>query len=89
MQVFVYRSSKKEGLYIYLRDKKDLDTLPAPVLHQLGDPEFALEFQLSPGRKLGSEDPEEVIANLEGQGFHLQMPKEDVEAILERIANPK
>ncbi|MGI9293379.1 MAG: YcgL domain-containing protein, partial [Pseudomonadales bacterium] len=59
-----------------------------PVLQQLGEPEFALEFQMSPTRKLSYEDPAEVIANLESQGFHLQMPNEDVEAILDRIANP-
>lgn len=87
MQCFVFRSTKKEGMYIYLRDKEQLENLPDPVKNQLGVPEFALEFELTPERKLGFENSAEVIANLESQGFHLQMPKDDVEAILDRIAD--
>ncbi|MBX2838049.1 MAG: YcgL domain-containing protein [Gammaproteobacteria bacterium] len=89
MQCFVFRSTKKEGLYVYLKDRDTLDRLPEAVKQQLGQPEFALEFDLTPTRKLGYEDPAEVLTNLESQGFHLQMPKEDVEAILDRIANPR
>lgn len=89
MQCYVFRSSKKEGMYIYLPNKEQLESLPEPVKKQLGEPEFALEFELTPERKLGYENATDVIANLESQGFHLQMPKDDVEAILDRIANPK
>jgi len=85
MQTWVYRSSKKAGLYVYLADENGLGSLPGAVLQQLGEPEFALSFDLTPERRLGSEDPRTVLENLQSQGFHIQMPR-DVELILESIA---
>lgn len=83
MRVYIYRSSKKEGLYVYLRDQAQLETLPEPVTKQLGTAEFAMEFDLTADRKLGQEDATKVIANLESQGFHLQMPR-DIEIQIEK-----
>lgn len=75
MQCFVYRSSVKDGLYVYLAKENGLNDLPEAVLRQLGEPELALTFDLHSERKLGSENPVEVLNNIEEQGFHLQMPK--------------
>ena len=76
MQCYIYRSSVKEGLYVYLRDEDGLEALPPPVLKQLGTPEFAMTLELSPDRKLGQEHAPTVIENLQNQGFHVQMPRE-------------
>lgn len=86
MKCFVYRSSKKDGLYVYLSDPEAITTLPEPVMNQLGTPEPALTFELTPDRKLGSEDANEVLSNLETQGFHLQMPR-DIEDAVAGIAD--
>jgi len=86
MQCFVYRSSKKEGLYVYLREKDTLALLPSPLREEMGDAEFALSFELDASRKLNSQDPQEVINNLEERGFHVQMP-EDIEALLAKLAH--
>ena len=85
MQCFVYRSSKKDGLYVYLADEDGLDKLPTPVQNQLGEPEFALAIDLSTRTSLGHEDITEVRKNLENQGFHIQMPK-NIEHLVERAA---
>jgi uncharacterized protein YcgL (UPF0745 family) len=42
-----------------------------------GTPEFALEFELTPERRLAREDPRQVLANLHERGFHLQMPPQN------------
>lgn len=76
MQCFIYRSSIKEGLYVYLSEEGGLEKLPSPVQKQLGDAEFAMSLELSPDRQLGQENVETVIDNLEKQGFHVQMPRE-------------
>jgi len=84
MQVYIYRSSKKEGLYVYLKEREALATLPEAVTRQLGNPEFAMELDLSPDKKLSQEDTTTVLANLEAQGFHLQMPR-DIEGLIEDV----
>ena len=39
-----------------------------------GEPILVIELELCDKRKLAREDVEKVMANLRGQGFHLQMP---------------
>ena len=86
MQCFVYRSSIKNGLYVYLADEDGLDNLPAPVQKQLGEPEFAMAIDLSTRTSLGHEDITAVRKNLEDQGFHIQMPK-DIEHLVKQAAD--
>jgi len=77
MQVYVYRSSRKSDTYIYLAKKDDFELIPEPLRQVFGNPEFALEFELTPQRTLAQEDPRAVLANLRERGFHLQMPAEN------------
>ena len=85
MQCYIYRSSLKEGMYVYLNEEDGLEKLPAAVLKQLGTAEFAMSIELSANRKLGQEDASTVLENIRKQGFHLQMPR-DLERQLESIA---
>ena len=85
MQCHVYRSSTRDGLYVWMREPDALDTLPEPVRRQLGLAELAMSFDLSPDRRLGQEDAATVLANLESRGFHVQMPR-DIEPDVERAA---
>ena len=85
MQCYIYRSSIKEGLYVYLASEDGLANLPEPVLKQLGTPEFSMMLDLESGRKLIQEDTQAVLTNLETRGFHLQMPR-DIEHQLAAIA---
>ncbi|EDY87534.1 conserved hypothetical protein [gamma proteobacterium HTCC5015] len=74
MQCFVYKSSKKQDMYIYLVEKDQFDCIPEVLREKFGTPIFALEFEFTEGRTLAKEDPATVRQNLETQGFHLQMP---------------
>ncbi len=85
MQCYIYRSSIKDGLYVYIADEDGLDKLPQPVLKQLGTPEFSMKLDLTPDRKLIQEDTKTVIESLKTQGFHIQMPR-DIEDQLQAIA---
>jgi len=86
MQCYVYRSSKKDGLYVYLADEEGLSQLPEPVLHQLGEPELAMSFDLAKRTSLGHENINDVRKNLKEQGFHIQMPK-NIEHLVLQAAN--
>jgi len=71
---WVYRSPRKQEMYIYLAQEDGFDTLPAALLERFGEPILVIELELSPDRKLAREDVGKVMANLRDQGFHLQMP---------------
>ena len=77
MQVQVYRSPRKDLLYLYVRVEDDLSRVPEELLKQFGTPEPALTFELTADRTLAREDPEKVRQNLVDQGFHLQLPPAD------------
>ncbi len=77
MQCFVYRSLRKSDTYIYIPQKGEFSHVPKALMEIFGKPEFALEFDLTPERKLAVANAREVIKNLKDQGFYLQMPSEN------------
>ena len=81
MQCYVYRSSRKPDTYLYLPKKDEFEDIPEALMRVFGEPEFALEFELTPDRTLAQEDPVEVLKNLKDRGFHLQMPPENEEPL--------
>ena len=84
MKCSVVRSSKKDFTYIYLLASHDFDDLPIPLKKVFGDPEFVMNLELSPDRKLAYEDVNEVMQNLSEKGYHLQMPpQEDATGLLQ------
>jgi uncharacterized protein YcgL (UPF0745 family) len=90
MKCYIYRCARKEDMYLYLAEKDDFSSVPQEIVRSLGNTEFAMELELSPDRKLASEDPTTVITHLSARGFHLQLPREtSVEAIMARIAKAK
>ncbi len=70
----IYRSSKKEGMYLYVDRTDDLSRVPETLLNSFGKPELAMTIALSPERKLARADIEKVLAAITEQGFYLQMP---------------
>ncbi|MDT8311449.1 MAG: YcgL domain-containing protein [Methylophaga sp.] len=84
METFIYKSRKKEELYLYLAVKDDFSTVPEDLLKSIGhEPLFVMQLTLSEQRKLAREDVRKVMHNLQEQGFHLQMPP-PVDLILQR-----
>ncbi|WP_018860878.1 MULTISPECIES: YcgL domain-containing protein [unclassified Thioalkalivibrio] len=80
MQCYVYRATRRADTYVYLPQKGDFSELPDGLSRALGRLEFALEFELTPERALAQEDPQKVLANLNEQGFHLQLPPPEDES---------
>jgi uncharacterized protein YcgL (UPF0745 family) len=77
MNCSVFRSTRKEYTYIYLRSGMKFEDLPAALLAVFGPPEFVIELELSAERELASEDVNQVMENLRAAGFHLQLPPGD------------
>lgn len=74
MICYVYRSRRRADTYLYLPRQDDFSAVPDALMRVFGAADFALEFELSPRRKLAQADAGEVLRNLREQGFHLQMP---------------
>lgn len=86
MLCFIYKSLKKEELYLYVDKKDDFSALPENLFNSFGPLQFVMELQLSAQRKLAREDVGKVIASLENKGFYVQMPPVMVPSAL-RVAN--
>lgn len=74
MHCFIYKSAKKDELYLYLRDKDDFSVLPAQLFADFGRLSFVMELELNAERKLAREDVQKVMAGLLNNGFFIQMP---------------
>ena len=70
----IYRSSRKEEMYLYVDKARDLQDVPEPLLAQFGEPQPVMTLLLDAERKLARVDATEVLASIEQQGFFLQMP---------------
>ncbi|CAH0539374.1 YcgL domain-containing protein [Vibrio marisflavi] len=69
----IYKSSKKEGTYLYLPKKDDFSQVPDTLMKMFGKPIFVMVIKLE-GRKLARVSIEKVTESLENEGFFLQLP---------------
>ena len=74
MQCYIYKSLKKDELYLYLSEKDDFSNLPGALFKSLGQLQFVMELELTPERKLAREDCKKVIDSLNDKGFFVQLP---------------
>lgn len=73
---WIYKSSKKDEMYLYLRAEAAFDQVPKPLMARFGQPTLVMELALDPERKLARVDVAQVMSNLRENGFFLQMPPE-------------
>ena len=71
---WVYRSPRKQEMYLYLVEEDAFDRVPDELLQGFGEPILVIELELSAQRELAREDVNRVMHNLRTQGYHLQMP---------------
>lgn len=76
MKCNVYRSDKKPETYLYLAEDEDFSDLPIELQQSFGAPDLVMELECRPGMKLARADANRVMAELESQGYYLQLPPE-------------
>ncbi len=75
INAYIYKSRRKDELYLYLAKKDDFSKVPQALYDSMGkEPIFVMELVLSPQQKLARDNVETVMKNLIEQGFHLQIP---------------
>lgn len=82
----IYRSPKKEGLYLYVPKLKGLADVPDALLTMFGKPELAFALVLTPEKKLAKEDITKVLSDLSEKGYFLQLPAIEQDDAMQAIA---
>jgi uncharacterized protein YcgL (UPF0745 family) len=77
--ISVYRSRKRDEMYLYVPKAAGLAGVPAPLLELFGVPVHVMDIPLKPGRDLARVNGEKLREEIERSGYYLQMPppKED------------
>lgn len=70
----IYRSSKREELYLFVPERDRFEQIPASLMAGFGRPVFVMELELTPERRLARSDVREVMRLMAEQGYYLQMP---------------
>jgi uncharacterized protein len=70
----VYRSPRKEGMYLFVDRDRPLEDLPDGLLAGFGAPQLALTLVLTAERRLARVDAADVLAALDERGYYLQLP---------------
>lgn len=73
----VYRGSRRDDTYLFVPAPEGLERVPRSLVEMMGRLERVMEIELHAGRRLAREDVREVMRNLAGKGYHLQMPPAD------------
>ena len=74
MQCYIYKSLKKEELYLYIKNKDDFSAVPEALLKSFSPLQFVMNLELTKDLKLAREDAGRVIESLDAKGFFVQMP---------------
>lgn len=74
MICFIYRSPKKDQMYLYIQEKDVFEDIPEQLLVAFGEPEFSMVVDLGSREKLARVDINAVRKNLAAEGYYLQMP---------------
>jgi uncharacterized protein YcgL (UPF0745 family) len=72
--VRVYRSTRKQEMYLYVDAGEDLNRVPEELMARFGPPVEALSLLLTADRTLARADAARVLADIDAQGYYLQMP---------------
>ena len=74
MQCVVYKSLRQFDYYLFVKKDDGFARVPETLKTLLGDLHEVTELTLHARRKLAQADVLEVMAQIEAQGFFLQMP---------------
>ena len=70
----IYKGEKKDEMYLYVPKQDGLENVPEALLHEFGELTLVTTLVLNESRKLARADILKVMAELNKNGFYLQMP---------------
>ncbi len=79
----IYRSSKKDEMYLYVEKKNALKEVPETLLSLFGKPVHVMDMLLVESRVLARVDIVKVMDKIKSDGYYLQMPPQKDDYIIE------
>ncbi len=70
----IYKSVKKDEMYLYVDKREGLSRVPEALLEQFGKPKDVMTLLISADKPLARVDSAKVLQQIAAQGFYLQMP---------------
>jgi len=70
----VFKSSRKDEMYLYVDKRQGLANIPAPLLETFGKPVPVFTMLLTADKKLSRVNAADVVEGINDKGFYLQMP---------------
>lgn len=74
MRCWIYKSTRHDGMYLYVKEHDEFADVPDALLVQMGPLELVMELELHPGRRLARVEVRKVMESLQARGYFLQMP---------------
>lgn len=71
----IYKSAKKDEMYLYVDKKDELKRVPEALLSIFGTAIPVTTMLIGTDKKLARADARQVLADIESRGFYLQMPQ--------------
>ena len=84
--VTVFRSRRREGMYLYTDHAEGLQALPAGLVEHFGKADKVMTLMLHPERPLARANAADVLLAIDEKGFYLQLPpplEADMRAVAE------
>jgi len=70
----IYKSSRDQELYVYVKIGAGIEDLPPGLLKKLGKPSKIMSLTLTPEKKLARANVIRVIEQIQENGYYLQLP---------------
>ncbi len=84
----VFKSPRKEEMYLYVDKREGLARVPEALLERFGKPVSTMTLILSAEKRLGRARACDVMAAIREKGFYLQMPPAKEEYLLDLYRTP-
>ena len=84
----IYRSSKKDEMYLYVAKAKGLSEVPDALITMFGKAQHRMDMLLTPTKTLARADAVEILAAIAEKGYYLQMPPARDEYLLDLYKAP-
>lgn len=84
----IYKSSRKEELYLYVDKRQGLSDVPEALLEHFGTPLPVTTMLLTADKRLARAEASDVMAQIAEKGFYLQMPPAKEPYLLDLYRTP-
>lgn len=79
----IYKTFKKEEMYLFISRRDDFSQVPDALLAMFGQPKLVVTMNLTESRELAFANTEKVLTELNTTGYYLQMPPPPVDHLEE------